>query len=280
MKLNLKLIAAAAAMVAASAAHADLANNSTGNSSLALVAFNQDTGSYYVRDLGYTLNSFLPSSVTTSANDGGGSAVTGNKTPEAGLTITWAAGSFSSWLAGQTSGTIAWTVAAGDNLVAGSTAGNLNLSRALVAVTAAPSGITNTVVRNAVSTSTGVSGLATQNNDGTSWYDKTGSTVINTFLVNNNFGVGTLNSLNTAASLLYYTTTAATGSSTIAANAFSFANSLNTATLTLASSGVLTYDLQPAAVSAVPVPAAAWLMGSGLVALGGMVRRRKAAAAA
>ena len=277
MKFNLKLIAAAAAMVAASAAHADLANNSTGNSSLALVAFNQDTGSYYVRDLGYTLNSFLPSSVITSANDGGGSAVTGNKTPEAGLNITWAAGSFSSWLAGQTSGAIAWTVAAGDNLVAG----NLNLSRALVAVTAAPSGITNTVVRNAVSTSTGVSGLATQNNDGTSWYDKTGSTIISTFLVNNNFGTGTLNSLNTAASLFYYATTAATGSSTVAANAFSFANSLNTATLTLASSGVLTYDLQPAGgVSPVPVPAAAWLMGSGLVALGGMVRRRKAAAAA
>ncbi|MEI7464875.1 MAG: VPLPA-CTERM sorting domain-containing protein [Burkholderiales bacterium] len=274
MKFNLKLIAVAAAMVAASSAHADLANNSSGNSSLALVAFNQTTGSYYVRDLGYTLNTFLPNSVTTTATDGGGSAVSGNKTPGSGLNITWAAGTFSSWLTDQTSGTIAWTVAAGDGLTA---AGTSNLSRALVAATGgAPSNITNNVVRNAVSTSAGVSGLATQNNDGTSWYDKTGATVIGTFTANNGFNG--LNSLNTAANLYYYVTTAGTGASTTAANGSTFANSLYTATLTLASSGVLTYDLQPA-VSAVPLPAAAWLMGAGLVGLGGMVRRRKAAAA-
>lgn len=281
MKFNLKLIAAAAAMVAASAAHADLANNSTGNSSVALVAFNQTTGSYYVRDLGYTLNSFLPNSVTTTSIDGGGSAVTGDKTPEAGAHITWGAGTFSSWLAGQTTGTIAWTIAAGDGLTA---AGTSNLSRALVATSAAsPFTVTNNVVRLAVATSAGVSGLATQNNDGTAWYDKTGGTVIPTFVTNNGFGNTantTLNSLDVAASLFYYSTTAGTGSSTVAANVASFSNSLNTATLTLASSGVLTYDLQPAAVSAVPLPAAAWLMGSGLVGLGGMVRRRKAAAAA
>lgn len=277
MKFNLKLIAATVSMVAASAAHADLAANNSGNSSLALVAFNTVTNSYYVRDLGYNLNSFLPSSVSTSALDG--SAV-GNKTPEAGLTITWGDtfGNFSSWLAAQTSGTVAWTLAAGDNLVSG---GASNQARALVAMSAAPAvTITNTVVRNSVTNANGVGGLAGQNNDGTTWYDKTGSTVIPSFSVNNNYGAGTLNSLNVAASLFYYVTTAATGSSTVAANVSSFSNSLNTATLTLSSSGVLTYDLQPAAVSAVPLPAAAWLMGSGLVGLGGMVRRRKAAASA
>lgn len=277
MKFNLKLIAAAVSMVAASAAHADLAANNSGNSSMALVAFNQSTGSYYVRDLGYNLNSFLPNSVSTSSFDG--SAV-GNKTPEAGLNITWGDtfGNFTSWLAAQTSGTVAWTIAAGDNLVSGSAS---NQSRALVAMSAAPAvTITNTVVRNSVTNANGVGGLAGQNNDGTTWYDKTGSTVIPSFSVNNNYGAGTLNSLNVAASLFYYVTTAATGSSAVAANVSSFSNSLNTATLTLSSAGVLTYDLQPAAVSAVPLPAAAWLMGSGLVGLGGMVRRRKAAAAA
>lgn len=283
MKFNLKMIAAAAAMVAVSSAHADLAgNNAAGTgSSFALLAFNTTTGSYYVRDLGYTLNSFLPNSVTTSALDGG---VTGTQTPEAGNTITWAAGTFSSWLAGQTSGAIAWTVAAGDNLTAG---GATNQARALVALSAAPAvTVTNTLVRGAVTNANGVGGLANTNNgaanandSSTTWYDKTGATVLGSFLNNNGFGTGTLNSLNTAASLFYYATTAATGASTTAANVSSFSNSLNTATLTLASSGVLTYDLQPA-VSAVPLPAAAWLMGSGLVGLAGMFRRRKAAAAA
>ena len=276
MKFNLKMIAAAAALVAVSSAHADFAGNNTAGtgSTFALVAFNTTTGSYYARDLGYTLNSFLPSSVTTSAPDGG---VTGTQTPEAGNTITWAAGTFSSWLAGQTSGAIAWTVAAGDNLIAG---GATNQARALVALSAAPAvTVTNTLVRGAVTNANGVGGLANQNFVGSPFYDTTGNTVIPSFFNNNGFGVGTLNSLNAAASLFYYSTTAATGSSTTAANVSSFSNSLNTATLTLASSGVLTYDLQPA-VSPVPLPAAAWLMGSGLVGLAGMFRRRKAAAAA
>lgn len=275
MKFNLKMIAVAAAMVAASSAHADLANNSTGNSSFALVAFNTATNAYYIRDLGYNLNSFLPNNVTTTAIDGGGSPVTGDKTPEAGLNITFGAGQFSTWLAGQTSGSILWTVAAGDGLTA---AGTSNLSRGLIAASALPgTAPTNTTVRTFVNTSSGVSGLATQNNDGTAYYDKTGAAVIGGFTSNYFFGAPT--ALGSAASLYYYTTTAGTGSSTVAANVTGFSNSLNTATLTLASSGVLTYDLQPA-VSAVPLPAAAWLMGSGLVGLAGMFRRRKAAAAA
>ena len=40
------------------------------------------------------------------------------------------------------------------------------------------------------------------------------------------------------------------------------------------------YSLAPANVAAVPLPAAAWLMGAGLLGIGGMVRRRRAAAAA
>lgn len=275
MKFNLKIIAVAAAMVAASSAHADLANNSTGNSSFALLAFNTATNAYYVRDLGTTLNAFLPDSVTTTATDGGGSAVTGVKTPEAGLNITFGAGQFSTWLAGQTSGSILWTVAAGDG---SASAGTSNLSRGLIAASAAPSvAPTNTTVRTFVNTSSGVSGLATQNNDGTNWYDKTGAAVIGGFTSNYSFGA--LTALGSSASLYYYATTSGTGNSLIAANVTGFSNSLNTATLTLASSGVLTYDLQPA-VSAVPLPAAAWLMGSGLVGLAGMFRRRKAAAAA
>jgi hypothetical protein len=44
--------------------------------------------------------------------------------------------------------------------------------------------------------------------------------------------------------------------------------------VTLAANGDFTYALAP--VSAVPVPAAAWLFGSGLLSFGAFVRRRTA----
>jgi len=275
MKLKLKIIAAAAVMAAASGAQADLVTNFAGNSSLALVAFNVLSNSYYVRDLGFTLNSFLPNSVTTTAADGGGSAVIGNKTPEAGLNISFAAGNFVSWLGSQDTAQIRWTIAAGDGSVAGAP---VDFNRALVASSQGPLLATNTTIRAASNTNNGVSGLASTNP--TFGYDATGATIAPGFLSNNGFGASTLNLLNGAASLYYYVTTASTGASSTTSAPKTFSNSLNTATLTLASTGVLTYDLQPAAVSAVPVPAAAWLLGSGLLGIGGMIRRRKAAAAA
>jgi hypothetical protein len=271
MKFNLKMIAAAAALVAASSSHAALTNASLGNSSFAMLAYNTVTSSYYVRDLGYLLNSFLPSSITTASGDG---AVTGTMTPEAGANIVWATDDrFSTWISGMTLSDVKWTVAAGD---AQATSGITNLSRALVAMSSAPApAVTNLGVRNGVASAAGVSGLATQNSG--MGGSATGSTVLASFLSNNSFGASTLTGLGNAASLYYYATTAGTGSNTGAANFTQFGNSLNFATLTLGTSGNLTYDLQPASV--VPVPAAAWLMGSGLLGLIGAARRRKAAKA-
>jgi len=274
MKLKLKLIAAAAVMAAASGSQAALITAATGNSSLALVAFNVVTNSYYVRDLGFTLNSFLPNAITTASGDG---AVTGDKTPEAGFNTTFGgAGQFVSWLGTQNQADIRWTVAAGDAQVAATN----NFSRALVAFApGSTSTATNTSVRNAVASAAGASGLASQNPG--LGFDGTGSTVLPSFLSNNSFGASTLSSLGAVASLFYYTTTSGGGNNATAANQNAFSNSLNTATLSLASNGVLTYDLQAAAApSAVPVPAAAWLLGSGLLGIGGMIRRRKAPAAA
>ena len=290
MKLNLKIIAAAAAMVAASGAHADftpnLTNSTTGNSSLVLVAFNAVTNSYYYRDLGYNLNSFLPNAVTTTSGDGGGSPITGDKTSEAGFSQTWGAGSFASWLTGQANqADVRWTIAAGDGA---STVGTTNLSRALVSFAVGSSSTaSNNSVRGAANTLSGVSGLIGQNG-ATLGYDAigiggaNGLTVPLSFLSNNSFGASTLSLLGGVANLFYYTTTTGGGSlgSTLAPST-GFSNSLNTATLSLASTGELTYNLDAAGPpAAVPVPAAAWLLGSGLLAFGGMVRRRKASAAA
>jgi hypothetical protein len=45
--------------------------------------------------------------------------------------------------------------------------------------------------------------------------------------------------------------------------------------LTTAKTGKYYIEYEPAAVAAVPVPAAVWLFGSGLIGLIGMARRRK-----
>lgn len=65
---------------------------------------------------------------------------------------------------------------------------------------------------------------------------------------------------------------ASTADSAVAANVYKSAY-----TLTLSSAGLLSYD---APVSAVPVPAAIWLLGSGLMGLVGIGRRRNATVAA
>lgn len=275
MKLNFKMIAVAAAMAAAGSAHADLitANNVGGpGSSLALVAFNSVTNSYYVRDLGVTLNSFLPSSVTTLAGDGG---VTGTRTPEAGSSFSSSDAAFGSWLAGQNSADVRWTLTAGDSLSGAAT----GVGRLLLAINGTATIISNQAVRNAAAA---VTGLAQQNNDGTSWLSKTGATVIAPLLQNTILQSATLSLLDAASSLFYFAATTVSGSTGVAAAATQFGNSAGFASVNLASNGDFTYSLAAAGEppAAVPVPAAAWLLGSGLLGIAGMVRRRKAAAQA
>ena len=290
MKLNLKMIAVAAAMVATGSVHAALigANVVGGTgSSLALVAFNQVTQSYYVRDLGMTLNSFLPSSVTTLAGDGtiSGSAlslpVTGDKTPDAGLTLnktntaSFADAAFSTWLTGQASAAdVRWTLTAGDSLTSSVPVGAYGVARLLLAATGPVAPVSNGIARIGSAAVTGISPF--------SGLSATGTTVnfdfTNNLLTNQ---PATLSKLDIAASLYYFSATTQIGSSSVTANVTQFGNAGGFASLTLASNGDLTYSLAAAAPpAAVPVPAAMWLMGSGLVGIGGMIRRRKAAAQA
>ena len=278
MKLNLKTIAAAVALVAAGSAHADIVGGA--NSSLVITAFNTVTKSYYLRDTGFLLNGFLPSSIITASGDGG---VTGDKTPETGLildknnTATFADSAFSTWLGTQNVADIRWTAFATD---VASLAGNTNVSRlTLASSTALPSTVTNTTVTNASGifntlASTGAGGV---NPIGLS---TTGATVLSLIEGNLIGTASTLGTLGSASNLFYITRTQGTLATSTGANITEFGNSLNFAQVTLATNGDFSYSLAPAAVSAVPVPAAAWLMGSGLMALGGAVRRRKAAAQA
>lgn len=273
-KITLRLVAAAAALVAATSAHADLTGFNTGNGSLTLYAYNTVTRAYYIRDTGMLLNDFLPSSVTTAAGDGG---VTGTRTPEAGLTLnsstnaSFADASFSSWLTGQTTSDIRWALVAGDSLSTGGGVQRLLSTSALANVV-----VSNGQVGNAVGGANignlpglaGAFGLSTSATSGApTWMTSNGG-----------IGANTLASLDQGVGLYYFARN--TGSTAVQSTTTRFGNTTGYAVVTLEADGDLTYVLAGEPVSSVPVPAAAWLLGSGLLGLGGMVRRRKAAAQA
>src|SRR5262249_34178407 len=87
MKSKLTLVVTAAAVASALAAPARALTVPGRNGSLFLAVWDV-SGRSYVRDLGLTLNDFLPTGTTIAAADGGG---VGDKTPAAGLHLTFAA---------------------------------------------------------------------------------------------------------------------------------------------------------------------------------------------
>ena len=283
MKFNLKMIAVAAAMVAAGAAHA-APTTSGNNGSLVIGAFNVSTNAWYLRDTGVLLNSFLPSSVTTLAADGGGSAVTGNKTPAAGLTLTKASAgysnfgdaSFSTWLTGQTVSDVRWFVSAVDDQTLGANATPTSRKRFITAGTGlAP---TNGQLDGYVASGNagGLGGFYASGTNGA--VSSTGTGAPGAF--NTNFGLvadnSYLASLGDSVDLFYVVRSTQTASTTTAATNTQFGNATGFAKVSLAANGDFAYTLAGAQVSAVPVPAAAWLFGSGLLSFGAFVRRRTA----
>jgi hypothetical protein len=82
MKLKMKLMAAAVALVAASGANAGIANSTTGNGSLVLFAYDTVAHTTAMFDLGVEMNSFLPAAMSSPAGGSitwnlGGSSVSG-----------------------------------------------------------------------------------------------------------------------------------------------------------------------------------------------------------
>ncbi len=296
MKLNFKMMAIAAALASlAGASQAALISGATSNSSLALVAYNTTNSNWYIRDLGYLLNSFLPTGVTTQLGDGNG--VVGDKSPTAGLTINstgsggatvnanFADAAFGTWFTAQGAtrqADVVWMVGAydGTSLSSGS-----SQRRMVVSSTNAAETTLNTNLDSFYTTARfGGLGNGSMSPFGTATLSQSGLGTDSTLPVGDNgdFASGvSLGAVGQAQNLFYVVRSAYTGAtgSTNFANTTAFGNATGLATITLGSDGEVVYSLAGPEVSAVPVPAAAWLLGSGLVALGGAARRRRAAAA-
>jgi hypothetical protein len=277
MKFNLKMIAAAAALASmAGAAQANITTSNTQSGSLVLTVFNTSTSAYYMRDLGFTLSSFLPTGALNSVGFTG-SSIIGDKTPEAGLllnagnTTNFGDASFSTWYGAQTPADVKWFVNAVDTISATAT----GVSRIITSSVNTAETASNGQITNFIGASR-AGGLEAFFNPGT--LSKTGSDAAASWATNMDLGADGLAAVGQSASLFYFTRTAATGGTSTLGNGGRYGNSENFASLNLAANGDFTYSV--ASVSAVPLPASAWLMGAGLLGLGGVMRRRKAAAQA
>ncbi|MBX9795067.1 MAG: VPLPA-CTERM sorting domain-containing protein [Burkholderiaceae bacterium] len=287
MKFNMKLLAAALAMAAAGQASAAITlGNAQGGSSLFLSVWDSTTNESYTRNLGVNLNGFLPSSITTLPNDGNvaGTSVTGDKTPAAGISNLAFAGDalFASTFGDNNAANIQWNIVAFDNQA--SLGGGL--SRVITTANGTP-GTTNTGIgtigSGATAYLTAVNGLIGAANSvvvtdpgsaafagADTWGD-----ALNLALNGSSAGTGFGSTLD----FFYLARTQVSGVGSTAATNVQFGNSSANATWTLSANGTATYNLAgEAPPSAVPVPAAAWLLGSGLAGLVGAARRRKAAA--
>lgn len=276
MNFKFKALAAAAVMVVAGQASAALSDTFVTSGTLFLTVWDVNTNKSYVRDLGVDLDNFLP----------GASA----KTPEAGLNQVFAnlpsSTLFATQFGASSSANIRWTVVGVDG-IEGEGAGNG--SRSVSAFGSNPGTIVNGSVRGFAALAINFAGDLNQNTNVGEFgeYGSTGTTATDgggTGWGGSIAGVGLPGAIVSGfGSAGFYLGATSNDTSDLdpsnASPMVRFANSLNFATMTLGSDGALTYNLEPA-LAAVPVPAAAWLMGAGLVAFGGAMRRRKAAAAA
>lgn len=284
MKFNLKTIAVAAAMASlAGAAQADLTTQTTNNGTLVLTAFNTVTKGWYMRDLGFTLNSFLPTGVLASVGDPLSAAV-GDKTPTTGLNLNSGntasfgdASGWATWIAGQNTADILWNV----NAVDGRSGSGQLKARAVTSSANPTETATNQQVRNFASGTGAGSAQDFFLVGGLSKWDFGTNQPYND-AIETNWGLGGDGNatLGQGVDLYYFAATTDTGSTSATATNVKFGNGTGNAVVKLEANGDFSYVLAGENPSPVPVPAAAWLLGSGLMALGGAARRRKAAAKA
>jgi hypothetical protein len=283
MKFKLKALAAAATMAVAGQASAALSDAFVQNGTLFLTVWDVVTFESYTRDLGVSLNDFLPNSVGGTKTPAGGNLpgeIIGALAPSTLFTNTFS---------NNTAGNIRWNVIGVDSVEGD---GTNDGSRVVSTFANGPiPTFLNGIVRQMASTAVNFAGELVAN----SGVDFTGAPAEfaiagngtqsvegggpgwgpNLGTPNNTTGTG----FGTAQFWYAATTNDAGGNDTGTVNGVRFGNGAGFATMGLSADGTLTYTLAPE-VTAVPLPAAAWLLGAGILGLGSAARRRKAELAA
>jgi len=295
-KFNLKVLAVAVALAAAgSQANAAMVNSqgtlSDGNSSVILYAYSASLGRSYSRDLGFNLNDFLyngtsaPTAGSLLFNPAATPAVSTGNATDLGYTLSFGADSqMTSWLGNGSAlaSDVMWGVAAVDGQGTGSA------FRALTTVTAGAlsAGTINTELytfegkfdtflsgHNPLGThATGLNGSS--GSDGSIGGLNADASAV--FGVNWG-GASSFNAVGGVGQSLEFFFLA--GNGTLPNNNVTnvrYGNTEGFSTWTLNSDSSFMY-MAPGVVSAVPVPAAAWLFASGLLGLVGIARRKKKA---
>ena len=284
--MKLKLIVAAVAFAAAGQASAAITTSAGGNGEMFLSAYDAAANKSYTRDLGITINDFLNAGTTAPV---AGSTYTfdpaatpstapGNvATP--GYKLTFGADSLlQSFMGAAGSGAlnsgIIWGIGAADSNgvhryltttnASATTLGSLNggqlrtFRNVDVYLGAANALGTNFTGTNGSNTATPADGAAYfPTSFGTNWVGS--ANFDSTAAIGQNLNFFMLNTVGTG--------------STTPITVTEYKNASGNAVWNLASNGTLTYS----APSAVPVPAAVWLLGSGLIGMVGVARRRKVA---
>ncbi|BAN36631.1 hypothetical protein SCD_n02832 [Sulfuricella denitrificans skB26] len=260
--MKLKLIAAAAMFAVAGQAAASIADGTTGNGELFLSVYDSVAQVSYTRDLGVTLSDFSSNLSSTS------------------YSLNFASDALLQSAFASLSG-LSWNVAALDSTGGTAVGGQHYLST----TNADQATVQNTKNSSLTVGMSGVNGYVQANNAfGTHVSSANGSSTAvfadGAAYFGNGFAANWLGKAS-------FDSTALVGNSlgfflmetsvnAIGANALKSIQATQAAgTWTLASNGDLSYSV-PAPVAAVPVPAALWLLGSGLIGMVGVARRKSA----